>query len=321
MTREIPQMSPSGSFMGIPHAGRVTAGQAAILGIPFDCGTHPTRIGARQGPRAIREQSGLVRPFYPPLSDSNPLASLRAVDLGDVPVTSSQIEPSLASIEAALEAVFAAGGYPVTMGGDGLVSLPQLRAARRHHPDLVLLHIDAHTDSYPVPGYNTSSTFSRAAEEALIDVERSFHIGARGTLAMPGIYAHTRKIGYRLITGADLTSFGLPDVLHQVRETVGRRPIYLCFDMDYIDPSCAPGVATPTWGGPDAGEAFELLHGLKGLNIVALDVNTVSPAHDVGDMTAYLAATVMLIGLHLIALGRSEAGPQETLGEDGRQGQ
>jgi agmatinase len=199
----------------------------------------------------------------------------------------------------------AQGGYPVGMGGDGSVSLPQLRAVHRHYPELVLLHVDAHTDAYAVEGYNTSSTFTRAAEEGLIDVGRSFHVGARGTLALAGAYEHTRSLGYRLLTGADVRARGLPSVLKELRETIGRRPLYLCFDKDYNDPTSAPGVATPTWGGPSPAEAFDLLHGLKGLNIVAMDVNTVSPPHDVGGMTAFLAGTVMLVGLHLIALGRN----------------
>lgn len=305
MGGEIDNLRPAGTFMGVPPAIAVKRGQAVVLGIPFDCGTHPTRIGSRQGPAAIRAQSGLVRPYYPELSDTNVIEALDVADLGDVAVTSSEIEPSFAAIEAVVDAVMAAGGYPVGMGGDGSVSLPQLRAVGRHYPGLCLLHIDAHTDAYAVEGYNTSSTFTRAAEEGVIDVQRSFHVGARGTLALAGAYEHTRALGYRLVTGADVRNRGLAPVIAEIRETVGRRPLYLCFDMDYIDPSSAPGVATPTWGGPSAAEAFDLLHGLKGLNIVAMDVNTVSPPHDVGGMTAFLAGTVVLVGLHLIALGRN----------------
>jgi agmatinase len=304
-TNEIDWMVPSGTFMGIPNGRTVRPGQAAIIGIPFDCGTHPTRIGSRQGPAAIRQQSGLVRPHYPPLSDTNVLIDLNCVDLGDVAVTSSEVDKSFSAIEHALDSVLFSGGYPVTMGGDGSISLPQLRAVHRHYPDLVLLHIDAHTDAYDVPGYNTSSTFMRAAEERLIDVERSYHVGARGSLALPGIYEHTRNLGYRLILGDDIRRRGVGDVMAEVRGTIGKRPVYLCFDMDYIDPSCAPGVATPTWGGPSADAAFDLLHVLAGLKIVSFDVNTVSPPHDLGGMTACLAAHVMLIGLHLIALGRN----------------
>jgi agmatinase len=305
MAPEPDHLQPSGTFMGIPAARGVRPGQAVILGIPFDCGTHATRIGSRQGPHAIRAQSGLVRPYYPPLSDSNPLEELEAIDLGDVAVTSSEVEPSFAAITSVVDRVLESGGYPLTMGGDGSISLPQLRAVHRHYPDLVLLHIDAHTDAYPVAGYNTASTFTRAAEEKLIDVSRSFHVGGRGTLPIAGVYEHTRGLGYQVITGEEVAARGLEHVLSHIRTTIGTRPVYLCFDMDYIDPSCAPGVATPTWGGPSTAEAFALLNGLKGLRIVTMDVNTVSPPHDVGGMTAYLAGNVMLIGLHLIALGRN----------------
>jgi len=305
MSSEIERLVPAGTFMDIPHGRSIRPGQAAVIGIPFDCGTHPRRIGARQGPAAIRQQSGLVRPYYPPLSDSNVLVELNAVDLGDIAVTSSEVKASFTAIEKTIDAVLFSGGYPVTMGGDGSVSLPQLRAVHHHYPDLVLLHIDAHTDSYDMPGYNASNTFTRAAEEGLIDVGSSYHIGARGTLPFPGIYDHTKSLGYQLILGDELRRRGLADVLIEVRTAFAAKPVYLCFDMDYLDPSCAPGVATPTWGGPNAEAAFDLLHGLAGLKIVAVDVNTVSPAHDVAGMTAYFAGQVMLIGLHLIALGRN----------------
>jgi agmatinase len=307
MGGDIEPLAAAGTFMGIEAARTVRPGQAAILGVPFDCGSHPTRIGCRLGPRAIREQSSLVRPFYPVLSDSNVLQALEAIDLGDVVVTCGAIDPSFAAIEQAVDGIMAAGGTPVSMGGDGSVSLPQLRAVHGHCPNLVVLHIDAHTDSYPVPGYNTMSTFTRAAEEGIVETARSFHIGARGTLPMPGVYNGTRRLGYNVITGDDLARRGLDSVMDEVRSVIGGRPVYLCFDMDYFDPSAAPGVATPTWGGPPGREVFDLLHRLRGLKLAAIDVNTVSPPHDVGGMTAYLAATVILIGLHLVALSRNVA--------------
>jgi agmatinase len=295
----------TGTFMGVPAAREVRPGQGVILGIPFDCGTHPTRIGARQGPRAIREQSGLVRPVLPELGDRDILAAMEVVDLGDVAVVASEVAPALVAIEAALDHVVAHGGYPVTFGGDGLVTLPQLRALHRHYPDLVVIHVDAHTDAYDSPGFTTSTSFTRAAEEGVVDVSRSFHIGARGTLMAPGAYAHTRSLGYNLILGAEVRSRGVADVMAEVRRVVGNRPVYLCFDMDYIDPSAAPGVCTPTWGGPDVAGAFDLLHALEGLNIVATDINTVSPPHDVGGMTACLAGHVAVVALNLMYLGRN----------------
>ena len=97
-----------------------------------------------------------------------------------------------------------------------------------------------------------------------------------------------------MIDGLDLMDKGIPVVLDHVHERLRGRPVYLCWDMDFFDPSCAPGVCTPTWGGVTAREGLAILHGLEGLDFVAFDVNTVSPPHDLGGMTAFLAGTVML---------------------------
>jgi len=304
----VPNLVEVGTFMGVPRARGVHAGQVAILGLPFDCGTHPTRIGCRQGPAAFRAASSEVRPFYPPLADVDPRAGDAVVDLGDVRVTSSEVGPSLAAIEAAVAAIAEAGAVPLCVGGDGTTTLPVLRALGRRHPGLVLIHIDAHTDSYPGDGVNTGTTFSRAADEGAVDVGRSFHIGARGTLPIEGAYDYTRSVGFRVVTGADVRRRGLADVLAEVRAAADGRPVHLSFDLDYIDPSAAPGVATPTWGGPSPAEAFDLLHGLDGLDFVGVDINTLSPPHDVAGMTAMLAGHVALIALHLIARGSAARG-------------
>lgn len=286
------------TFMGVPYTHDLSRAKAAILGIPFDCGTHPVRIGSRLGPAAIREQSALVRPYEPPLHDFNPLAKLGLVDCGNAKVIPSAIGESYAVIEAAVWRIVSASAIPVTMGGDGAVTLPQLRALHRRYPDLVVLHIDAHTDAYPGEGgerdrYNTATTFTRAAEENLVDTRNSFHVGARGPTYRSGVFEHTREQGYELIPGADLMRRGIDDVLAEIHKRLAGRPVYLCFDMDVFDPSCAPGVCTPTWGGLSAREGLALIQGLSGLRFVSFDINTVSPPHDVGGMTAFLAATCM----------------------------
>jgi agmatinase len=298
------------SFMGVPFSTDLSRSKAAVLGIPFDCGTHPTRIGARYGPHAIREQSALVRPYQPPHADFNPLERLGVVDCGNVRVTPSAIEESFEHIEEAVGYVAGAGAIPVTMGGDGAVTLPQLRALHRTYPDLALLHIDAHTDTYPGDGnrtrdrYNTATGFTRAAEEGVVDAANSIHLGARGTVHLPGVFEHTRAQGYELIDGYELDRRGPDEVLRHIHARLAGRPVYLCFDMDFFDPSCAPGVCTPTWGGPGAREGLALLRGLAGLDFVAFDVNTVSPPHDLGGMTAFLAGTVMITCLALACESR-----------------
>ena len=300
------------TFMGMPHSPDPTGAKAAILGIPFDCGHHPVRVGARMGPAAIRKESTLVRPYQPPFGDFHVVEALAAVDCGNVDVALDDIVETFRRIEGALARILDAGAIPVTFGGDGAVTLPQLRAVHAKYPDLVVLHFDAHTDTYrdkpgaAAPGanvaqYDPSTTFVRAVEEGVIDVANSFHVGPRGTIRQQGVFDFARETGFELITGSELFERGIKDTLAHLHERLAGRPVYLCWDMDFFDPSCAPGVFTPTWGGVSAREALALVQGLRGLDLVAFDVNTTNPLYDVGGMTAFLAATVVAECMFLAA--------------------
>ena len=293
------------TFMGAPYSLDLAGAKAAVLGIPFDCGIHQFRVGSREGPRSIREQSMLVRPFNSELADFNPLTRLGLVDRGNVELTPSRMVDAFERIEAACKLIHDSGAIPVTMGGDGSVSLPQLRAAGRRYPGLVALHIDAHTDSYGYvepDKYNAATQFTHAAEEQLLLASRSYHVGVRGTTYTPGAYTFTRSLGYNIITMRELFQRGFDDVIAELGAALAGRPVYLCFDMDVFDPSCAPGVCSPTWGGFTAREGIDFLRAIAALklDIVAVDVNTVSPAHDVNGMAAFLAAHVMYEGLVML---------------------
>ncbi|MFT5505757.1 MAG: agmatinase [Gammaproteobacteria bacterium] len=288
------------TFMNVPFSTDPTGSKAAILGVPFDTGTHTTRIGSRTGPAAIREQSLLVRPFQLPHAKFNPLEYLNLVDCGDADVTPSIIEESFAAIELAAFTIADAGAAPLALGGDGSITLPLLRAMKRKYNDLAVLHIDAHTDTYRGDGeaihdrYNTATTFTRAAEEGLVNLDKSFHVGPRGPVMAADVFDHTRENGYNLIHGRQLFARGLRETAEDLKSQLGDIPVYLCFDMDFFDPSCAPGVCTPTWGGASAREGLEFLQDLAGINFVAADIDTLSPPHDPGGMTAFLAGTVAL---------------------------
>ena len=164
--------APVNTFMGAPQSWDLADAKAAVLGIPFDAGTHAVRIGARLGPSAIREQSALVRRYEPPLHNFDPVRNLGLVDCGNARVTPGVIGSSFAAIEEAVWRIASAGAVPVAVGGDGMISLPQMRALHRLYPDLCVLHLDAHTDAYPNDGpgerhrYNPGTTFTCAADEA-----------------------------------------------------------------------------------------------------------------------------------------------------------
>jgi len=287
------------SFMRAPGPETRSNSRIGVVGIPFDCGAHPVRVGARLGPAAIRDQSQLLRPFNPPDFDFDAIAKLQVADWGDVDVVPGQIEDAFQKIERVISAVLANGALPLTMGGDGAGTLPQIRAVHAKFPDLAVLHIDSHTDSNPQPetGHDTGTAFTRAAQEGLVDVAHSLHAGIRGTFRMQRSLAHSDALGYETILMRDIEAMGVANLIARMRHKVAARPVYLCFDMDVFDPSCAPGVCAPSWGGLTAREGLAILRGLCGLNVVAIDVNTISPPHDVAGMSALLAANVMLEGV------------------------
>ncbi len=302
--------TPALTFMDAPHRHDVGVARAAVLGIPFDCGTHPFRVGSRQGPDAIREQSRLIRRFNPESADFDPVQRLGLIDCGNVRLVPGRIDDAFVAIEAATARIVEAGAAPLTFGGDGAVSLPQLRALRRRYPDLVALHIDSHTDTYGYSNeekYNNATQFTHAATEGLIDPRGSFHIGIRGTTSVQGVLGLATGHGYGVITMRELIRRGFDDVLREIHAAIRGRPVFLCWDMDVFDPSVAPGVATPVWGGLSAREGIQLMQGFAGLDIVAVDVNTVSPPHDHLGATAFLAAHMGYEGLVLLCRARGLA--------------
>ncbi|WP_291296347.1 arginase family protein [Elioraea sp.] len=284
------------TFMGAPYGRPGEGSRAAFIGLPFDCGVHPFRVGCRQGPHAVREMSALMRRYNPTYADFDPVKALGLVDCGDVELTPGRILDAYARMEAGVSAIVEAGAIPVTVGGDGSVSVPVLRAVAKRHPGLAVLHIDSHTDTYPYDDpddrYNAATQLTHAVEEGLVDPHRSWHIGIRGSTFAQGVVKRARSLGYGVVSIDDLVRRGFAQTIAEFREGVARRPVYICFDMDVFDPSCAPGVATPTWGGLSAREGIDLIRTLTDLDIVAVDINTVSPAQDVNNMAAHLCAHV-----------------------------
>ncbi|HTN09845.1 MAG TPA: arginase family protein [Acetobacteraceae bacterium] len=292
------------NFCGLPPGPPGPGTRAAVLGVPYDCGIHPFRVGSREAPGAVRHESRLMRRHHASQGDFDVLARLNAVDCGDVVLVAGRPLLAFPAIEAAAGAILDAGAVPVAICGDGSGSLPLMRAAGRRHKGLVALHIDAHTDAYE-PGeddpLDPSTQFTHAASEGIIDVARSWHVGIRGFTYVPGVVARARALGYGVVTTEELLARGFAQTMAQFRDQAAGRPVYLCWDMDIFDPSVAPGVCTPTWGGLSAREGIELMRSLSGLDIVAIDFNTVSPPQDVGGQSAFLCAHMMLEAMLLLA--------------------
>jgi agmatinase len=302
--------TPVGTLFGVPHADDASGSALAVLGVPFDMGYHPTRIGARGGPAHVRANSALVAEHLDGFG-VNLLERLGMVDLGDVDVRPGDVGISFPTIERAVADILIAGAVPLTFGGDGAVSLPQLRACRQHlGREFALVHIDAHTDAYPdiYPyEYNNANTFIHVVQERIVDPATSLHVGMRDTEYGDhlGINQYARELGYAVITIDEIVTMGVPELASRIRARVGDLPIYLCWDMDVFDPSVAPGVVTPSWGGITVREGLSLLRAMRGLEFIAFDINTVSPPHDPMGITGSLAAQVAMECVFLLDTWRS----------------
>lgn len=297
-------LRPPETFLGLPSGLPGPGSRVGVLGVPFDCGIHPFRVGAREGPAAVRRESRLIRRFQPLLADADVPHLLGARDCGDVVLVPGKPVEAFPRIEAAAARILAAGAVPIGIGGDGSISLPLMRAAGRRHAGLVALHIDSHTDDYPADPadrYNPTTQFTCAAEDGAIDPAFSWHVGIRGFTFRQGVVARSEALGFRVVGLDELLARGFAQTIAEFRDAVGRRPVYLCWDMDVFDPAVAPGVCTPSWGGLSAREGIALLRSLTGFEIVAMDFNTVSPAQDVQGMAAHLCAHMIAEAMLLLA--------------------
>jgi agmatinase len=304
-----PRFAQPATFMRLPHETDLRGVDVAILGVPFDSGTS-YRSGARLGPREIRAQSSLIRP-YSYFQKVSPFERLRIVDAGDVDAPPVGIEPAYAAIEAGVTRVLEAGATPLVVGGDHSITLPCLRAAARQHGPLALVQFDAHIDTwgdYFGGKYFHGSPFRRAIEEQIIAPAHYVQVGIRGPMyGEEEDFRYQRDQGVTTIDIGAVKRGGVDETMARVREIVGNRPLYVTFDIDSVDPAFAPGTGTPEVGGLTSYEAQELVRALAGLPVVACDVVEVAPPFDgPGQITALLAANLMFELLCVLALRRSE---------------
>ncbi len=195
---------------------------------------------------------------------------------------------------------------PIVLGGDHSIVLGELRAHAAAHGPLALVLLDAHADTwdqYYGERYFHGTPFRRAVEEGLLQPERSLLAGMRGSLYGPGDLQEARAMGFDLLTGPEMHALG-PDVwAARVRERVGDAPVYMSFDIDFLDPAYAPGTGTPEVGGASTADAQRLLRSLAGMPFVGFDVVEVSPPYDPpGQPTALAAANVAYEMLALTAI-------------------
>ena len=289
------------TFMRLPHIEDPRALDIALVGVPYDGGT-TFRTGARFGPRNIRVQSAMIRPWNPVLG-VNPFERKRIADFGDLPVNPLSLEDSYARIEKGIWPILAAGATPVSVGGDHSITLPLLRAVARKHGPLALVQIDAHSDTWSTyfgSHHSHGTIIRRGIEEGVLARGAVLQVGIRGQVYGNDDFEFSRRNQITWITAEEFHRKGLSAVEPKLAP-LRNRPCYLTFDIDSVDPAFAPGTGTPQVGGLSSAQALDLVRALRGLRLVGADLVEVSPPYDTSEITSLLAANLLYEILCLLA--------------------
>src|SRR5579872_3521623 len=290
------------TFFRAPYTESLADTDIGLIGVPYDGGV-TNRTGARHGPRAVRDQSSLLRRLHPGTKLA-PFEVARVRDLGDCWIEQPYtLEGSLGEIAAYYTTVVAAKVVPLSVGGDHSISLPILRAVAAHRP-VGMIHFDAHCDTgddYLGSKFHHGAPFRRAVEEGLLDPKRTIQIGIRGGVNDANIWKFSHDSGMRVVYMEEFYDRGPKAVIEEARTIVGDGPTYISFDVDGLDPVFAPGTGTPECGGITMVEAQMMLRRLAGLNLVGGDVVEVAPPFDPSGNTALTGATLMYEILCVVA--------------------
>ncbi|HEY2454666.1 MAG TPA: agmatinase [Scandinavium sp.] len=301
---EMPRFGGTPTMMRLPSATSAEGLDVAFVGVPLDIGTS-NRSGTRYGPRQIRQESVMIRP-YNMETGSAPFEKLQVADLGDVATNPYSLTDSVRLIELAYQQILRNDCIPLTLGGDHTITLPILRAIAQKHGPVGLIHVDAHADTNESmfgEAIAHGTTFRRAHEEGLLDPQRVVQIGLRGSGYAADDFDWSRQQGFRVIQGKECWHRSLEPLMAEVREQMGHGPVYLSFDIDGLDPAFAPGTGTPEVGGLSVWQGLEIVRGCQGLSLIGGDLVEVSPPYDNSGNTALVAANLLYEMLCVMPVG------------------
>lgn len=291
---DMPRFGGAATMMRLPSQPDAAGLDACFVGVPFDLGTS-LRPGTRFGPRDIRANSVLIRPYLM-ATRAGPFERMQVADIGDVAVNPYNLDKSMAIIEREFDAILDHDCVPLTLGGDHTIVLPILRAMQRKHGPVGLIHIDAHADmNDEMFGERIAhgTPFRRAIEEDLLDCRRAVQIGLRATGYSAEDFDWARARGVQVVQAEACWHRSLVPLMEEIRDRLGDGPVYLSFDIDGLDPAFAPGTGTPEIGGLTGPQGIEIVRGCTGLDVVGADLVEVAPAYDPFGTTSLLAANLL----------------------------
>jgi len=252
-----------------------------MVGVPYD-GTSTFRPGSRFAPEAIREASYGIE-SYSPYQDKD-LREIRFYDIGDIPLSYSDVKLNLEIIEGFIHKIIIKGKRVLALGGEHLISYPIIKAHKRKFKDLVVIQLDAHSDlidSYRAEKFSHATVMRRTAE--VVGFENLYQLGIRSMV---------REDKLLPLRDKNMCMFDLSKAKKFLDE-INDRPIYLTVDLDVLDPSILAGTGTPEPGGITYKELLNFLLMLKDKRLIGADVVELSPHYDQSSVSSVVAASVV----------------------------
>lgn len=264
---------------------------AVLFGAPFDS-TTSYRPGARFASRVMRAESYGLETYSPYLDRD--LTDIKVFDSGDLELCFGDTEQALLDIEARAATILEDGKLPVMIGGEHLVTLGALRATFAKYPDLHVIHFDAHTDlrdDYLGAKLSHAAVIRRVWE--LLGDGRIYQFGIRSGDRSEFQWA---KEGHTVLHPFDFEG------LAQTMEKLHGKPIYFTLDLDVLDSSIFSGTGTPEAGGVGFLDLLGAIRQVCKGQVVACDVNELSPHYDQSGVSTAVACKVLrelLLSLNL----------------------
>ena len=286
----------------------------ALVGVPHSTGNGTTERDQHLGPRAVRNVSALQRRAHGDFK-IDPWNEVKIIDAGDVPFPrANDNEHCIEQITDFFKAIDNSNTRPVSIGGDHSITGGIIQGLANgiltQGERVCFLHLDAHTDVFTTVDHFLGAKKSAAhwgaylPDQGMVDPKHSMQIGLRGHPRTLDWLQPSYDYGYNIITMKEYRQRGAIDVIKQVKTVLGGRPVYITFDLDCLDPSVAPAVSNiePGVNGFSVDEAIELMHAVRGMNIIGGDVVCLMPTKDTpNQITSMVAAAVMFEMISMIA--------------------
>ena len=299
------------TFLRLPFSRELDGVDIAVAGVPFDLAVS-NRSGTRLGPKYLRDK-GLRGWVSDAELDINIKDNLKCVDYGDFDLQMGYLPDSFEKITKQTAALLDAGVTPIMVGGDHSITFPELEAFYYKYGPMALVHFDSHLDTgrgvkneETKDFYTHGSPFYWAVRRGYVDAKHMIQLGIRGGFFdATSAEEFSKEHGREFILAKDLHRMSYDEAAQRIRDKVGDKPVFVTFDIDFLDPAFAPGTGTPVVGGFSVHDAVMIMEkALVGLDIKGADLVEVMPYYDPGELTANSGSSILQKLFSIIACNK-----------------